>query len=328
MMDSKVLKEQKSSRALSILNKNPIFIIGIMERSGTSFLLNLLKLYPECAPIRSPIYEDHFLRRADLLIRYADSLQKLWESHGKADENLMNIFYKNLGDGLISFLNQHSESDKISLTKTPGVENLRYFFKLFPSSHLLILIRDGRSVVESGVRTFHWNATVAMRKWAKSAKEILQFNQSNKCNEFKYLIVRYEDLCNNLEEELNRILYFLDLDSSKYDFDAARNLPVLGSSEISKDAKGNIHWVPVERPADFSPLDRWNHWSRPLHGRFNCIAAKYLKYFGYVPKKSSADIFLWPLWKMWNLLMEVKFLLRSLIKFVYLGLKRTFRPMK
>lgn len=190
------------------------------------------------------------------------------------------------------------------------------------------IVRDGRSVVESGVRTFRWNSTRAMRVWAKCAREILQFDRANKDTEFKYLIVRYEDFLNNLEEELRRILAFLALDISKYDFNATRNLPVRGSSEISKGTKGNLHWKPVERPADFRAVDRWSNWSRAMHGRFNCIAAKYLEHFGYEPKQSGTNRFLWPLWTVWNLLMDVKWLLRSFIKFVYLGLKRAVKPMK
>jgi len=90
LQHSKVLKH---FRALSVSHKEPIFIIGIMERSGTNFLCDLLKLDPDCAHVHSPIAEDHLLKRADLLIKYADFLQGLWKIHGKVDKSLMDLFY-------------------------------------------------------------------------------------------------------------------------------------------------------------------------------------------------------------------------------------------
>ena len=55
------------------------------------------------------------------------------------------------------------------VTKTPTVKNLGLFFQLFPTSKLLVLVRDGRSVVESAVRTFDRPYGHAAREWASSS---------------------------------------------------------------------------------------------------------------------------------------------------------------
>lgn len=295
--------------------KKFIFVQGILSRSGTNFLHDLLILHPDCVRARSPITEDHLLRRADLLIKYANFLCNQWK-RWTTDESLMDLFCRCLGNGAISFFSPQKDSDKRVVTKTASVDNLRYFFKLFPNSHLLILVRDGRSVVQSGLKTWNWNFEGAIRSWAKGAREILQFDQAHKNADFKYLIVRYEDLYKNPQEEIDRILSFLGLDTSTYDFDAAYHLPVRGSSQVSKDDRGVVHWKPIQKTKNFNPLARWNRWSRPMHERFNWIAETYLEQFGYEPTQFGGNRLAWT---MWNLLMDVKWLLWSLIRFVCLA---------
>ena len=46
----------------------PIFIFGIMQRSGTNYLWDMLRLHPDVA-IRMPIVEDHLLQRSHQLMR-------------------------------------------------------------------------------------------------------------------------------------------------------------------------------------------------------------------------------------------------------------------
>ena len=170
------------------------------------------------------------------------------------------------------------------VTKTPSVGGIKNFFKIFPNAHLLILIRDGRAVVESGVRSFDWDFERAARDWAASALAVMQFKQDIGNDNHKYLIVKYEDLFSNTEEELRKIFSFLGLDSEVYNFDAAKHLNVIGSSELRQDKTDVVHWRPVEKWRNFNPIMRWSHWSSEQHERFNLIAGDHLKLFGYTPE--------------------------------------------
>ena len=100
-----------------------------------------------------------------------------------------------------------------------------------------------------------------------------------------YLIVRYEDLWNKPEEELRRIFAVVGLDADKYDFNAAINLPVRGSSTFHGKEEQRYHWKPVEKTADFDPLARASHWSRSMHERFDWIAGEKLASLGYMTKR-------------------------------------------
>jgi hypothetical protein len=176
------------------------------------------------------------------------------------------------------------------------------FFKLFPSGKLVVLVRDGRSVVESSVKTFSHPYGYAAREWARSARIIQDFQARNPGA--PYLLVRYEDLYSNVEKELRRIFNYLDLDAEVYDYSAAASLPVRGSSTLrgqptayhaSWVAEG-IHWEPMKKPSDFNPVQRWADWSRARHERFNWLSGEYLERFGYAPKTYSGGRFLWSAW--------------------------------
>src|SRR5258708_4134927 len=140
-------------------------------RTGTHFLANLLCQHPDC--VKSPLAEDVLLSWSQLLAKYVRRTNEQWtEIAGKPHDGYDDLLFRSLGDGLISFLQsakeradeerikrfggtQHADlASRRLVTKTPGIDNLEYFFKLFPNAHLLIIIRDGRAVVESEHRSF------------------------------------------------------------------------------------------------------------------------------------------------------------------------------
>ena len=58
---------------------DPIFILGISQRSGTNFLFNLLGLHPDCERV-GPIWENFLLNDAQLLVDYADAVYRRWSA--------------------------------------------------------------------------------------------------------------------------------------------------------------------------------------------------------------------------------------------------------
>lgn len=266
-------------------NQSPIFILGVMQRSGTNYFHDLLCLHPGCG---SPplFFEDNLMRYSDSLLNYASTLRESWEEIKTVDKGVEETLLRHLGDGILSFLeSQVGESQRV-LVKTPRVENLPHFFKLFPEATLLILVRDGRAVVESGIKSFGWNFEKAARNWAHAARSTVDFDRATKNTGHRYLIVRYEDLVTDLEKEMRRVLSFLALDQTSYDFQAAARLPVRGSSQF-RGTQDHVHWQPLEKESEFKPLERWEHWSPSRLGRFNWIAGEYLSLFGYQTKTSK-----------------------------------------
>lgn len=283
---------------------DPIFILGIMTRSGTNFFYNLLCLHPQCCGISTrTMPEDQLLSNSNLLLRYANNVVSYWNKHGRRGKNepdleqmnheLQSKLFASMGEGLLTYLNSLNPQvgQKPLVTKTPNVRNLQNFFKLFPKARLLILIRDGRAVVESNVKSFGYDYESAMQRWAAAARTILEFDNVYKNSEFKYLIVKYEDIVDNLQNELSRVFDFLGLDATSYGFEQALALPVFGSSE-NFNQDGNNHgtkhnscgWKIVEKNPEFKPKTRWKHWSQARHCRFNWIAGDYMTQLGYEPE--------------------------------------------
>src|SRR4030095_9759540 len=282
------------------------FILGISPRSGTNYIYNLLKEHPDCIS-PGPIWEDFLVSHSEMLKNYTKAVYRSYPPEWKIEKKIgSEVLMQNLGSSLRQFLKIHltqhianqtnltqapySQKPKILFTKTPSVSGLANFFDLFPDDYLIIIIRDGRAVVESGVRSFGWKYEYAMREWAINAKIILDFKERYQHSGKKLLIVKYEDLFRNERDELLKILTFLDLDPNLFNFENIRNLGVVGSSEIRiKNPGAELHWQPTGKTSAFNPLARFNHWNRKKHRRFNWIAGRYMSEFGYdlKPVRSS-----------------------------------------
>lgn len=273
--------------------RHPIFVLGLLQRSGTNYLNNLLLLHPDVQP-PGMIWEDFHVAHADLLARYARDTAQHWPESwaAKLQAELGNgALLQHLGAGLIAFMEKQNRiwSDRnpqppspnpVSLiSATPSVANLSLFFDLFPQAAPVIVIRDGPSLIESGVRSFGWDYEEAMRMWARSARGIIDFRDDTK-NHGRFFLVRFDDLYSRNRQLMGEILDFLELNRNSYDFERAENLAVMGSSEVAQ-REGKVHWKAEKKRADFNPLQRASAWGPKLKSRFAWIAAKESEALGY-----------------------------------------------
>jgi hypothetical protein len=187
------------------------------------------------------------------------------------------------------------DRDRRLVTKSPSVRNLGLFFSLFPRARLLILIRDGRSAVQSAMTTFAWDFDTAAHVWGEGAEQIRRFDRAHHDSDLSYRIVRYEDLVDDVEPTMEELLDFLDLDRDRFDFAAASRLPVRGSSAFFGPGRATVNWDPVEKDAAFAPKERWREWDPTLLRRFEWIAGDQLRHFGYQGSPDGPTTVLWPL---------------------------------
>lgn len=305
---------------------NIIFVLGIMPRSGTHFLGNLLCHHDDC--IKSPLIEDGLIARSDLLEKYVKRNYNIWKNDDALPAfEIRDILMESLGEGLKLFLQKGKirelESDILSkikyiVTKTPQVQNIHYFPTLFPNEKLIIVVRDGRTLTESITKSFNYSFEEAVRDWRTAAQKIISFKENN--SDEIYLIVKYESLHHETEDAMKQILHFLELDSKSYDFQSALNIPVVGSSEF-KRGEGEVHWAPVEKNQEFKPTERCSKWNRSQHERFNWLAHKESQYFGYELKKF--DKHQW-YWNNWNRYKDLQYLLRRIKKNIALKILLIF----
>jgi hypothetical protein len=207
-----------------------------------------------------------------------------WKGWG-IGEGVKKSLWENLGTGVVSFLlaqRQGGSGDapgvvplpRYVVSKTPSVENLE-FAPRFPRSRTLVIVRDGRSVVSSGMKGFKWTFDHATRRWTGAANTILRARDAGQ----DFLLIRYEDLLTDLSGQMARIFRYLALDGSSYDLAAAENLPLTGSSFVP--GTEFIHWGKIPRGDVGGLLNRYANWTTPMHVAFNRIAGEQMKQFGY-----------------------------------------------
>lgn len=261
---------------------NPIFVLGLTRRSGTNFVFQLLSLHPDVVPAKR-IMEDFALHDAELLREYARRVRAHWNPRWGFSDDVEARLLRALGRGLSAFLSDEALAPAAAagrpLFKTPSVRNLGLFFELFPAASLLVLVRDGRDVVESHLRSFGGSFEGASRAWRDAARTLLDFERAQR-DRARHRVVRYEDLVRDPAGTLKDLLPFLELDASRFDFEAARALPVYGSSSFRGES-AELHWQPVAKTEAFDPLGRWQSWGRYRRQRFAWLAGEPMVALGY-----------------------------------------------
>ena len=264
----------------------PIFVLGITGRCGSTYVLELISLHPDC--VEQDRLEDFCLDESDPLFKFRDRMAYRWRWMKDGPELAARIAPA-FGDALIGII-AGGRSGRL-VTKTPSVKNLDRFFDFFPNASLVILVRDPRSVVASAVGSWDANGEAWARQWARRAQTILDFDERHRGEDLPYAIVRYEDILTNQQETIEQMFEALDLDVDTYDFDALRDMPVRGSSEGA--VEGRISWKPVERTTNFAPMRRWEQWPVERLARIEWIAGSGLDAFGYertAPEQSGLAI--------------------------------------
>lgn len=307
---------QQTTRA-----RNTVFVHGVMQRSGTNYLMDLLSYHEDCHV--GKIYEDFISSASPLLARYAATLSESWNPQWFSEpmDAVRRRLVKHLGRALVAFLSDEGDERRTFVTKTPSTLNLKNCFSLFPDGRIILIVRDGRDVVESGVRTFGWEWEFAVRQWTLSAGRVLEFLRERVYSR-QVLLVRYEDLFRETRVQLLRILAFLDLDTERFDWKSAERCPVRGSCAFGRSGTSPVDWRPVARNAEFVPLGRYRGWSKRRRQRFEWLAGRVSAEFGYaaregVQRSAVANALDWTLDRYWQVSRqwkEIGFLVRRALR--------------
>ncbi len=121
----------------------PIFVLGMLQRTGTNHLWDLLGLHPDTELLR-PVFEDHLVRWSPHLVSYVDDVARRWSDDWQVPPSESADLLRSLGDGIVSWLSNHAPDRRI-VTKMPSVEQVDRFFDLFPACPLVVIVRDGRA---------------------------------------------------------------------------------------------------------------------------------------------------------------------------------------
>lgn len=253
-----------------------IMIHGVMKRSGTVYLGELLSLHPDVCGHPNQLWETPFLSLAGSI----KSLQNEFFFEYEQNRGRMGgeDFLPILGASFVSYLYSFVPQGQKLLVKSPGVQYLNHFYSMFPHEHLLVLIRDGRDVVASTVKTWpQIRFSDACRRWDRSVKMILACHERYAGRE-GYWLARYEDAVRDPDSFVEEACRRFGLDPARYPFEKVKTLPVIGSSTTRKQGES---WM--KNKTGFKPIGRWQKWSTVRKWIFKAIAGESLKKLGYCP---------------------------------------------
>lgn len=258
--------------------KPAIIIHGVMQRSGTVYLGNLLKSHPDIYAFPNDIWEIPFLRFVDNLTEFENQFFKTYpKNKGKIGKN---DFLPLFGSAFIDYLYSLVPEGKQLLLKVPNVRYLNYFYLVFPHETLLLLIRDGRDVVSSTIKTWPNRKFLDVCwEWNNSAQMILGFDAYYRDRRSDYLLAKYEDVLDNPVDFIKKACDCYELDTNKFPFEKLDKLPVVGSSSLQP--AGEVTWGQIEKPRNFKPTQHWLSWSEEEKQLFKEIAGQTLIDLGY-----------------------------------------------
>jgi protein-tyrosine sulfotransferase len=258
--------------------KPAIIIHGMMQRSGTVYIGELLRLHPDIYAYPNEIWEVPFLRFLHNLVDFQHNFFKFYPQNiGKIGDN---DFLPLFGSAFIDYLYSLVPEGKQMLLKAPGVQYLNYFFIVFPYESLLLLLRDGRDVVSSTIKTWpHRKFTDVCLEWNYSARMVLSFDAHYRNRTNQYLLVKYEEVVENPFDFVKKACDRFGLDHSKFPFEKIEDLPIRGSSSIKQ--QGETTWDPIDKPKNFKPIGSWHKWSIYEKQTFKEIAGRTLIDAGY-----------------------------------------------
>ena len=278
--DEVPISQQANDAAQAIRGRDrgpAILIHGVMPRSGTVYVGELLRLHPVLYAFPNQVWEFPFLKYAPQV--FAMQREFLWayeQNKGKiGDQDFLPLF----GSSVIAYLHAATPQGQRMLLKVPSVEHLDRFYHAFPHEHLFMLIRDGRDVVQSTLNTWpQLRFSMVCLRWRHAAQMTLSCHQRYNGRE-GYWLGRFEDAIREPEVFVRNACQYFGVDANQYPFERIGQIPVHGSSAIKKD--GKVTWMPVAQRVGFNPLGRWQKWSRLKKALFKLIAGQQLVALGY-----------------------------------------------
>lgn len=260
----------------------PILILGVMPRSGTNYLRDLLDSHPDVLADPGQVHEFPLLQAGRGAGAFMQEYLDLFPANREVSRP-WDALALLAGAWLRHF--QVEAGARRVLLKSPHVQNLSLAPHLFPGARIILCLRDGRDVVDSSLRTFSRRSLSRKtfgqmaHEWHLSTQAVLSHGPGGAQAHPDVMIIRYEDAVSDPRAAVDRMLEHTDLVPTRYDFEQIERLPVRGSSR--SQAQGGARWHPQEKAGDFNPVRRWESWDTRRKARFDRIAGDMLEAAGY-----------------------------------------------
>jgi hypothetical protein len=303
---------------MSIVDTSPVFICG-HPKSGTSLLRNLLDSHPQLIvfPEETTFFRHLYPhikdeKPAEALELAVAHLTRFFEWNRESPPEHQAGFYdrdyshvddqqvkarmrayleaegvRHPGDyltaaarSLAATFGLEAMEEKKWVEKTPYNERFaELIFSWWPDAHCLHIVRDPRDNYASYRRKQrHWQAGFFANSWVRSIDS--GFNNQLKFGKDHYLILRYEDLVDDLDAVLTNVCAFLSIEF----VESLRNPSHMGAAW-----RGNSMFGTVFDTVSPAPVGRWKtELTQSDTAQMEWIGRKYIRRLRYtqgVPKR-------------------------------------------
>jgi len=269
---SKLKKEQWPSLNLPNLQNNPIFMVGF-PRSGTTLLDNILSSHPSIEVIEEKSMVPKLIGSLNQLTN--NNLNNLKNINAEQIQKLRTNYFEDLYSHV-----KNKNNLKIYIDKLPL--NLIYIgeiFKIFPQAKFIFSIRHPCDCVLSCfMQNFETNNAMANFFNLEDSAKLYNFvmtlwSQYISIFKINYHEIKYENLVENLETTLKKLLKFLEL---------PWNDNVLKFSETAKEKKQikTPSYDQVIKPIYSDSVGKWKMYKKQISKDFE-ILEPWIKKFQY-----------------------------------------------
>jgi len=268
-----------ATASASVIGAGPALIVhGIMPRAGTVYVEQLMRLHPDLHALPRDLWELPVLQLSNNVLGLQRRFLRIYEQN--TDKMLSTDFLEIVGAGMLAYLREETPLEKRILFKVPSVQYLQYFWTMYPNQQLMLLIRDGRDLVDSTVRTWpQISFPMACLRWKRAANMVHRFHNRHADLQTGYWLARFEDAVRDPEGFIREACRRFDLDVACYPFERIKEIRIRGSSRLPQ--QGKVTWDPKEKPAGFAPIGYWHAWPPHRKWLFKRIAGDMLIKLGY-----------------------------------------------
>lgn len=266
------------ARQVSQSDNKPItMILGVMPRAGTVFMGHLLSLHEKFHLHPNELWEVPVLSPINNLLAYERDFFSGYPPN--RDRMLPHDLLPLFGCGIAAYFNHFVEPGKQALIKETDVQNLNYLPTLFPGIRVLLMLRDGRDLVHSTIKSWpHRKFDEVCHTWATCTQSVIDFNKRHQ-HDNNVMLVKFENVLDEKEKFVRDFCAQFNMNTEQYAFDKINDIGVLGSSTLKKGE--NVDWKPIEKPKGFRPTGHWLNWSVKQKQVFKKIAGDVLIASGY-----------------------------------------------
>lgn len=284
------------------MRSGDVFVHGVLPRSGTNYLARALRCHPLLSASPRSVWEFPHLRHSDPLIAYARSMARAPNLPDLGEDDVLEL----VGDAWLAWASAGLPPDRRLVLKEPSVRNLDRFVRFFPRSYLIVLMRDGRDIASSSLRTsfakppafrvlrprtyrraFRGPIAELAGRWRDASRAVRAYLDTPAARGWSR-VVRFEDLVREPAAQMRGILAFLKLPPEDFAWSEFEALDVRGSSFVG-EPEGRLDWSGEEpAPEGFDPVGRWQSWSDRDQRRFHAVAGAELAQWGYADSEGPA----------------------------------------